>query len=375
MKIGFRRSVMCFVFCLMVAGVYAAEKRPVLTADKVAAKDLGKRWSEERAWAWYKGVAPIRGVNYVPSSAVNMLEWWQADTFDPKTIDRELKWAHECGYNSIRCNLSYEVWAADGEGLKKRLDQFLGIAAKHKIGVMLCVFDAVNFARAEPVVGKQPAPRPGLHNGRWVPSPSKKMVLDESTWPKLEKYVKDIVGSFRDDARVQIWDLYNEPGNDGLKDKNLPLVIKTFEWAREMKPLQPLTTGPWQGYRGKMPEAIFELSDVTSFHIYLHAGAVDRWNSYLKRYRRPILCTETIRRVKGRDFKSILPIFAKHQTSWYNWGLVAGKQQTYLPWGDKSKTIKDAWHWDLLWPDGKPYDPKEIELIKNFDFKVTGPSK
>jgi len=297
-----------------------------------------------------------------------MLEWWQEDTFDPKTIARELKWAHECGYTSIRCNLSFEVWEVDPEGVKKRLDEFLGIAAKHKTGVMLCLFDAVNFARADPKVGKQPAPVPQAHNSRWVPSPARHKVLDKKYWPALEKYVKDIVGSFSKDNRVFVWDLYNEPGNDRLKDANLPLVVETFKWAREMKPTQPVTTGPWMGYTGNFAETIFALSDITTFHCYLHAGAVDRWTNHLKQYGRPILCTETIRRVKGKDFKTILPIYAKHQTGWYNWGLVAGKQQTYLPWGDKSKTINDPWHWDLLWPDGKPYDPKEIELIKNFKY-------
>jgi len=136
-----------------------------------AAGDEPSLWPKEKAWQWYDGVAPIRGVNYVPSTAVNMLEWWQKETFDPATIDRELKWANECGYNSIRCNLSFEVWESDPEGLKARLDQFFAIAAKHKLTVMLCLFDDVNFAKANPVLGRQPEPVPGIHNSRWVRAP------------------------------------------------------------------------------------------------------------------------------------------------------------------------------------------------------------
>ncbi|OVE73585.1 hypothetical protein BVX94_03440 [bacterium B17] len=339
-----------------------------MAVSVVCAEDAQRVWPKKKAWEWYKQVAPIAGVNYVPSTAVNMLEWWQADTFDPKTIDRELKWAHDIGYNSIRCNLSFEVWEVDPKGFNKRLDKFLKIAAKHDIGVMLCLFDDVNFARAEPIVGKQPEPVPQVHNSRWVPSPNAKKVLNKNEWPALEKYVKDIVGEFAKDERVLIWDLYNEPGNGGLRDRSLPLVLATFKWAREMKPVQPLTTGPWCGHNSPMANAIVKVSDVVSFHDYGHAGSVDRWTKHYMQFGRPVLCTETIRRVEGKRFADLLPIFSKHQVGWYNWGLVAGKQQTYLPWGDKSKTINDPWHWDLLWPDGKPYDPKEIELIKAFKY-------
>ena len=341
----------------------------VMVLSSHAAGEQSRRWSKEKAWKWYNSVAPIRGVNYVPSSAVNMLEWWQKETFDPAAIDRELKWAHESGYNSVRCNLSFEVWEVDAEGLKKRLDKFLEIAAKHKIGVMFCLFDDVNFARANPVVGKQPKPKPGVHNSRWVPSPTPKKVTDKTAWGALEKYVKDIVGQFSKDKRVLVWDLYNEPGNGGLGGKSLPLVKAAFKWARAMKPLQPLTTGPWRGHDNAMGKAMVELSDVVSFHAYSNATRVEATIKLYLKYERPLLCTETIRRVKGQDYAAVLPVFAKYKVSWWNWGLVAGKQQTYLPWGKKGQTIKDHWHWDMLWPDGKPYDPKEIELIKNFKFK------
>ena len=341
----------------------------VMVLPARAAEEQSRRWSKEKAWQWYNNIAPICGVNYVPSTAVNMLEWWQKETFDPATIDKELGWANKSGYNSVRCNLSFEVWEVDAEGLKKRLDKFLEIAARHKIGVMFCLFDDVNFARAKPVVGKQPKPKPGVHNSRWVPSPTPKKVTDKTAWGALEKYVKDIVGKFAGDKRVLVWDLYNEPGNGGLGNKSLPLAKATFKWARAMKPIQPLTIGPWRGHGGDMAKALVELSDVVSYHAYSSAGGVEKTTKLYQKYGRPLLCTETLRRIKGQDYAAVLPVFAKYKVSWWNWGLVAGKQQTYLPWGKKGLTIEDHWHWDMLWPDGKPYDPKEIELIRNFSFK------
>ena len=346
-----------------------------LTFSSQAVEEQSQLWSKTKAWEWYNSVAPLRGVNYVPSTAVNMLEWWQGETFDPITIDRELKWAHESGYNSVRCNISFEVWEVDADGLLQRLDKFLEIAAKHKIGVMFCLFDDVNFARADPVVGKQPKPKPGVHNSRWVPSPIAKKVTDKTAWPALEKYVKAIVGKFSQDKRVLVWDLYNEPGNGGLGAKSLPLAIETFKWAREMKPIQPLTIGPWTGHDSDMSKKLAELSDVVSFHSYTSAAGAKKNIERYQQYGRPLLCTETIRRVKNQDYAAVLPVFAKYKVSWWNWGLVAGKQQTYLPWGKKVQTIKDPWHWDMLWPDGKPYDPKEIELIKNFKFTDSGVKK
>jgi len=334
-----------------------------------AAAEPAPRWSKEKAWTWYERAAPIRGVNYVPSSAVNMLEWWQKETFDPATIDRELKWAQESGYNSIRCNLSFEVWRVDPQGLMQRLDQFFGIAAKHRLGVMLCLFDDVNFANANPVVGKQPEPVPGVHNSRWVPSPAPAKVTDRTVWPALEKYVKDIVGAFGKDPRLLAWDLYNEPGNGGLGDKSLPLATAAFEWARAMQPVQPLTTGPWKDHDSTMSQAMAGLSDIVSFHDYSQAEAVAGTIQRYQKQERPLICTETIRRLKGHDYAAMLPMFAEHKVSWCNWGLVAGRQQTYLPWGQQGQTINDPWHWDMLWPDGKPYAPKEIDLIKNFRFR------
>ncbi len=354
---------------MVLAGILGTVSRPGM------AEEAAGRWTPQQAWAWYERVAPLRGVNYVPSTAVNLLEWWQADTFDSATIDRELKWAAASGFNSVRCNLSFEVWEADPEGFKKRLDRFLDIAAGHKIGVMLCLFDDVNFAGAQPVVGKQPAPVPGVHNSRWVPSPAKNKVTDRAAWPALERYVKDVVGTFNKDTRVVVWDLYNEPGNGGLGEQSRPLVEATFAWARAVKPVQPLTAGPWADHNSELSKTMVELSDVISFHAYVSAGDIEGLIRRYEAHGRPILCTETIRRQPGKDFASVLPVFAKHRVSWYNWGLVAGKQQTYLPWEERGKTIQDPWHWDVLWPDGKPYDPKEIELIKAFAFPAVEAAK
>ena len=328
-----------------------------------------ERWSEAAAWSWYEKAGVIRGVNYVPRTAVNATEMWQEATFDPPTIDQELGWAANAGYNSIRVFLQYLVWQADAEGFKNRLRQFLSIADKHGLRTMLIFFCDCAFAGKEPYLGPQDDPVPGVSNSGWVPSPGFTRVTDKAVWPDLEKYVKDIVGSFATDRRVLIWDLYNEPGNTKMEEKSLPLVEATFAWAREMNPVQPLTTGAWFDYEKLLQRRFAELSDVVSFHGYTDETDMARIIKLLQSHHRPVLCTEWLCRQTGNTFEKMLPLFSKNKVGWYHWGLVAGRTQTYFQWGSKPGDPMPAiWQHDLLHADGRPYDPKELELVTSFSY-------
>src|SRR5688572_24137605 len=97
----------------------------------------GQRWTEEQARAWYAKQPWLVGANYIPATAINELEMWQADTFDPKRIDTELAWAESIGMNTMRVFLHDLAWKQDAPGFRKRIDTFLSIAAKHKIKPML----------------------------------------------------------------------------------------------------------------------------------------------------------------------------------------------------------------------------------------------
>ena len=295
---------------------------------------------------------------------------WQADTFDPRTIDEELEWAAKAGYNSVRVFLQYLVWQHDPDGLKKRIEQFLSIATNHSISTMLILFCDCSFAGKEPYLGEQDDPVPGVHNSGWVPCPGLERVADKSVWPRLEQYVKDIVGSFATDDRVLIWDLYNEPGNSNMGEKSLPLAESTFTWAREMNPIQPLTTGPWRDFTCSMSERPMALSDIISFHGYGNAEETSGRIELLRACGRPILCTEWLCRQSGNTFEEILPIFACHEIGWYHWGLVAGRTQTYMPWGSKpGDPIPTVWQHDTFHDNGTPYDANEMTLLASFDFR------
>ena len=156
------------------------------------------RWSEQKAQAWYAQQPWLIGSNYVPASAINQLEMWQEASFDPGEIDRELGWAEAIGMNTMRVFLHDLLWQQDAAGFRKRIDQFLAIASRHRIRPMLVLFDSCwdPFPR----LGPQHPPTPGVHNSGWVQGPGAVALTDSSQYPRLKAYVQG-----NDDGPNQRW--------------------------------------------------------------------------------------------------------------------------------------------------------------------------
>ncbi len=350
-----------------------SERLPLVLAGlvvPVANAGAEERWSAAKAWDWYEQQPWLVGFNYVTSTAVNDVDMWQADGFDPETIDRELGWAEATGFNTYRVFLNYVAWEADPEGFCERLDAFMSIAEEHGISVMPMPFDDCAFSGKEPVAGPQPDPVPGIHNSQWVASPGAARVRDRDAWPQLERYVKDVVGRFAEDERVVLWDLYNEPGNSDMGDDSLPLVEAAFAWAREAGATQPLTVGVWAELE-KLNEAQIEMSDVVSFHIYGDVAGLESGIRRLREHGRPIICTEWMARTLGGSYQTQLPVFERKRVGCYCWGLVAGKTQTHYPWGSEEGADEPVlWFHDLFHADGKPWDPGEVLSIGDITRKV-----
>jgi hypothetical protein len=345
------------------------------------------RWTEKEAADWYAKQAWLVGSNYIPADAINELEMWQADTFDAKRIDTELGWAEAIGLNTMRVFLHDLPWQQDATGFKERIDTFLQIAAKHRIKPLFVLFDSC--WDPEPRLGKQHAPRPGVHNSGWVQSPGAKALQDPAQYPRLEAYVKGVVGAFAKDDRVLGWDIWNEPdnGNGGsyadLEAKNkselvLALLPRAFAWARAAHPTQPLTSGVWKG-NWSVAEKLepgakiqIEMSDVISFHSYDKPEVFEKRVLSLQQYHRPILCTEYMARGNGSTFQGMLPIAKRYNVAAINWGLAAGKTQTYLPWDSWQHPYTDrepaVWFHEIFRTDGTPYSAEETAFI----MQITG---
>jgi hypothetical protein len=353
------------VTCLfaMVAGMNATEvkvPRSEPQSDKTPERS-GARWTVQQAWDWYKKRPWIVGFNYVPGTACNTTEFWSAETFDEKTIDCELGWGAQLGFNSCRVFVQYLVWQQDPAGLKQRLDKFLSLADKHGLTTTLVLFDDCAFGdppQTEPYLGKQRDPIPGMILPSWTPSPGYKTVSDKTAWPNLEKYIKDIVGSFGQDKRVLMWDLYNEPS------RSLPLVEATFVWARTANPSQPLSMGPWGG-PAELSRRQVERSDVISFHFYGNCQGLRNQIAKYKKHQRPVINTEWMARLKGSSWETDLPLFKQEAVGCYSWGLVNGRTQCQFAWHHRRGTPEPkVWFHDLFHRDGRPYDPAEHEVIR-----------
>src|SRR3954467_2276464 len=100
------------------------------------------RWPEAKANEWYGRQPWLVGSNYIPATAINELEMWQAETFDPKTIDKELGWAEGLGMTTMRVFLHDLPWQQDAAGYRDRINRFLDIAARHHIKPLLVLFDS-----------------------------------------------------------------------------------------------------------------------------------------------------------------------------------------------------------------------------------------
>lgn len=324
-------------------------------------------WSKEKANKWYSKQEWLVGANFLPSTAINQMEMWQEETYDSATIDKELGWASGIGMNVMRVYLHDLAWKADALGFKKRMDNFLSIAAKHQIKILFCLFD--DCWNPDAKTGKQPEPKPGVHNSGWVRSPNETVHKDASKWDYLEKYVTDILSTFKDDERVLMWDLYNEPANSGYGLSSFPLLKKVFEWAWAVGPSQPLTVGVWFMDFPEINKYQLENSDIITFHNYSDTTSMKEAIDSLQKRGRPVICTEYMARSNNSKFETHLPILKKYNVGAINWGLVSGKSNTIFPWGSKEGSPEpNPWFHDIFRKDGTAYDFKEVDLIK----KLTG---
>ena len=352
-----------FIYLLAAMAAFSActptQKEPVTEQVKQA------KWTVEQANAWATENGWLRGSNFNPSTAINQLETWQAETFDTLTIDRELGWAQEIGMNCMRVYLHHVAWEVDKAGFKSRMDKYLEIANRHGIKTIFVIFDDCWNPTYQ--AGKQPDPKPGVHNSGWVRDPGDLIHEDSTLIVLLEEYAKDILTTFKDDKRIVMWDLYNEPGNFKYEMKSMPLLQKVFEWGWQVRPSQPLTAGVWTPALPEFNAFQLENSDIITYHNYNgpeeHQSVIDS----LRKYNRPLVCTEYMARRNNSLFTNIMPILKKENVGAINWGLVAGKSNTKYAWDEPIPDGSEPplWFHEIFHPDGTPYKQAEVDTIRS----------
>jgi len=338
------------------------------SAVKAQKLQLAPVWPAAKANAWYAKHKWINGANFTPSTAINQLEMWQADTFDPKTIDHELGYAEAIGFNTMRVFLHSMAWHEDSKRFKNRVDQYLTIADKHHIQTIFVFLD--DCWNPDSKIGKQPEPKTGIHNSGWLQDPGNR-IKNSDELSLLQKYVTDVLTTFKHDKRILLWDLYNEPGNSNKGAASLGLLTKIFTWAKMINPDQPVSSGMWDWNLEKLN--IFQLthSDVITYHDYEEPEKHQRVVQILKATGRPVICTEYMARLRGSTFENTMPMLKKENIGAINWGLVSGKTNTIYAWdtpmpnGDEPK----LWFHDVFRKDGTPYKQKEVNLIRQLNGK------
>lgn len=366
-----KKTIVIFILAIVsvtVADSCFAKGKP--TINKVLVATV---WSKEKANDWYSKQPWLSGSNFQPSTAINQIEMWQAETFDAATIEKELGWAEELGFNTMRVYLSSVVWKHDPQGVKKRINQFLDISSKHGIRPVFVFFD--DCWNEESVIGKQPEPKPGVHNSGWVQDPAVSLRKDTAKlFPVLEKYIKDILTTFKNDNRILLWDLYNEPGNSKHGITSLPLLKNVFKWARTVNPSQPISAGIWYFEVNELNAFQIENSDVITYHNYMNEKTHQIWINFLKMYERPLICTEYMARRNDSKFQNIMPLLKKNNIAAINWGFVSGKTNTIFAWDEPKPNEKEPklWFHDIYRQDKTPFDQEEINVIKNMNGKNSG---
>ena len=372
------------VFCVVV-GAFAERTGP---------------WSKEKAWAWYNAQPWMRGCNYMPASAANRVDQWQELGSEErfKEVDRELALAASIGFNTLRILVEeqgFGVWYHDHDGFMTRFDRMLSIMERHGIRAIVVLGNDCSRPKE---LWKLPAPGPqpcdwGYHGGRKLsqhgsfPGAIGYTSLDDPELnPKFFQMCEELLMKYRDDDRIAFWNLWNEPGNNGRGKITAPHLQKLFELGWRIDPKQPLAADLWGGAYGaaddknEAQKVAGACSDIVSYHSYRPlASQVELVKRLKTLYGRPMVNTEWLARILGCEVFDCYPFFAQNRIGCMCWGFVAGKYQTYEPWEGMWREVErgggqhydlSKWFHDLFRPSLRPYDPKEVDVIKNVNAQM-----
>lgn len=351
------------------------------------------QWSKEKSWEWYHAKPWIRGCNYMSADCANRIDQWQAYEFEDRfeTTKKELMLMSKLGYNSIRIIPEFIVWLKEHDGFMERFERYIALAAQNGISCMVvlgndCV-PPYEEAMQRMHLGKQHVDW-GYHGGRIISQHGAfdgagYSLLDEPEYAKkYAAFVAEIVETYKNDERIIIWDVFNEPGNSKRNSMSLPHLEKFVQIIRTIDPIQPLTIGIWSQTTNfeklmEIEKYGLENSDIISYHNYQSYEDNIYEIKLLKKYGRPIINTEWLNRCGGNTIEELFPLFYLEKIGCYNWGFVAGKYQTYEPWNGVWDSFENnpasfdkfdftKWLHDIYRPSHRPYNPKETALIKQF---------
>lgn len=355
--------------------------------------EMKTKWTLSQANEWYKKLGWMRGCNFNGSDCANRPDMFQKYKSGEKlaTADKELALCGEIGFNSVRLWADFETYYQEPESYMEIFDKYIGLCAKHGLKVMVVLTHEEHLSRGDKFVPKKLGEQPmalGYHQNFYPLTDEEKAKKPyhyaeyAETKDKFWEMIRRTVRRYANDERVFCWNVYNEPGNRLTSEQATAILKELFEVVRAEDPVQPLTADIWRGVDDdgnpttEEERLALELSDVISFHHYVSYEKMVKTISCLKKTGRPVFCTEWLHRIMHNNVFEMYPLFYVTDVGNYCWGFVAGKMQTYEPWelfwekqqnGEADKYDFTKWQHDLFRPNLRPYDPKEIDLIKRIN--------
>lgn len=352
---------------------------------------MKERWSCEAANEWYSKLGWLRGCNFIGSDCANRLDMFQSYQAEQKlaTAEKELALAEKIGFNTVRIWANFDVYYAEPDSYMEIFDRYVDLCAKYGQKIMVVLAHEEDLPRGDVFVPKAMGEQKyalGEHQGR-IPMSEEELAKAPKhymEYPELRplyiEMVQKTVRKYANDERIFCWNIYNEPGIT-IGERSMELLRVLFDTVRAEDPIQPLTADIWRGVKGDKlqtpeEELALELSDVISFHSYQSYEKLVREIRFHKQTGRPLFLTEWLHRINHNTIQEVYPLLYITEVANYCWGFVVGKTQTNEPWGvmweewdrgeDRGYDFT-KWQHDLFRPNLRPYDPREIALIKKFN--------
>ncbi len=347
--------------------------------------ELTEKWTTERVWEWYRQIPWIRGYSGLPSNCVNGIALWQEYGHEAvfKRLEQEFRIARETGLNAVSVCVEFAVWDAQHDSFFRNLEDYLALAHRHGLWVMLTLGNDRTAIRSEAVSFGKQTPDSGYYSGMqsrqsaWDLAEKETLLFDDPDL--LARYVQmvtELAARYGQDPRLLLWNVWDGIWNFRSVGQILPVVEQSFAILRKQGVCQPLTASvrfPQTEADDTAQNRVLALSDVIAFHCYdSYLRAVPLF-ARLKQYHRPLFCTEWLNRCAGNDVEHLLPLFWLEKIGSFHEGLMQGFLQTYQPIADsyvRAFTETDfpftRWQHPLYRFNGLPYEPKEIEVFRRF---------
>lgn len=337
-----KRLYLILLTCCIALGLMAQDV--VLTVNSSKYPNRRGQWTLEQCEAWQKKYGPIRGINCPYPNCAAM------------TQEQAIGVAASMGYNSVRW---WPGGGMDAQAYINAVEQWAGWA--HRYGMTVSPVFGFVYSYYD-------------------------MADHDAALKQMEAQVRTIIRHFRGDDRIILWDIWNEPNmNDSKTEGMMDWIAKMVQWCQEEGCTQPITASiVWDGGvdfnnstatgRRLLRENTEKLMDLHNYHDYscndgFNAETKSMVNRFMRMDKRPLVCTECMQRVSGSGYARTLVDFAKYNINFYAWGLYTCAPNWEVRWSYSTYYNWEVMFHNALYSDGEPYDEKEPQWVRNFDFQ------